>query len=38
MLHSYIATSNKDAYGGLPGNSLKNPLRNPLYKNNGHEN
>ena len=29
MLRSYIATSNKDACNGLPGNSLKSSLRNP---------
>ena len=33
VIDTYIATSNKDACGGLPGNSLKHPLRNPLYNN-----
>ena len=34
----YLATSNKDVYGGLPGNSLKNSVRNPLYNNTMHDN
>ena len=38
VIDTYIATSNKDAFGGLPGNSLKNPLRNPLYNNTAHDN
>ena len=36
VIDMYIATSNKDACGGLPGNSLKLSLRNPLYNNTEH--
>ena len=34
----YIPTSNKGACGGLPGNYLKNLLRNPIYNNAVHDN
>ena len=29
LVYIYIATSNRDACGGLPGNSLKIPLEIP---------
>ena len=38
MLQIRIYLPARDTCGGLPGNSLKNPLRNPLYNNTAHDN
>ena len=38
VIDTFIATSNKDACDGLPGNTLKNLLRNPLCNNTAHDN